>query len=51
MILGYFGLLNNYHTAPGLDKQNSRDLNLDLPFFFRYKHITSLINHLSLAQS
>ena len=28
-----------------------RDRTLDLPFFFRYKHIISLKNHLSLAQS
>ena len=33
---------NNYHTAPELYKQNPRDRTFDLPFFFLYKHITSL---------
>ena len=31
-------------------KQNPRERTLNLPFFFRYKHITCLKNHLSLAQ-
>ena len=32
------------------NKQNLRDRILDLQFFFRYKHITSLKDHVSLAQ-
>ena len=42
MILGYFGLKwNNYHTAPGSNKQSPRHRTLDLPFFIHYKHMTS----------
>ena len=32
-------------------KQNPRDITLDLPFFFRLKHITSLKSHPSPAPS
>ena len=47
-------ILENYNafcSASGSNKQNPRDRTLDLPFFFHYNHITSLKNHLSLAQS
>ena len=36
-------------SASELNKQNLRDRTLDLSFFSRYKHITSLKNHLPLA--
>ena len=42
--------VNSYSSAPELDKQNPPDRTIDLPFFSRYKHITSLKNHLSRAQ-
>ena len=32
------------------NKQNPRDRTLKLPFFLRYKHITSLKNHSLLAR-
>ena len=41
---------NALRSASESIKQNSREGTLDLPSFFRYKHITSLKNHLSLAQ-
>ena len=33
-----------HSAAPESNKQNPRDRTLDLPMFFRYKHITSLKN-------
>ena len=41
---------NSFCSASESNKQNPRDRTLDLPFFFRYKHISSLENHLSLAE-
>ena len=41
--------VNSYSSAPESDKQNPLDRPLDLPLFFRYKHITSLKNHSSPA--
>ena len=38
-------------SASEAKKQNLPDRTLDLPVFFRYKHITSLKCHLSLAQA
>ena len=34
----------SHSAAPELNKQNPRNRTLDLHFFFRYKHITSLKN-------
>ena len=39
-----------FHSASESNKQNPRDRTLDLPFFFRYKHTTSLENQFSPAQ-
>ena len=33
---------NAFYSASASNKQNPQDGTLDLPFFFRYKHITSL---------
>ena len=41
---------NAFCPTSKANKQNLRDGTLDLPFFFFYKHITSLKNPLSLAQ-
>ena len=37
----------SHSTAPESNKQNPREGTLDLPFFFRYKHIPSLKKLLS----
>ena len=37
-------------SASESNKRNARHRIVDLPFFFRYRHITALKNHLSLAQ-
>ena len=42
---------NSYSSAPESDKQNPLGRHLDLPFFFRYKHIISLKNLPSQAPS
>ena len=42
---------NAFCSATESKKQNPRERTLDLPFLFRYKHITSLKSHLSLAHS
>ena len=42
----YCSVVNSYSSTPESNKQNLRDRTLDLPFFFRYKHITSLITSL-----
>ena len=34
--------VNSYSSAPGSNRPNPPDRTVDLPFFFRYKHITSL---------
>ena len=36
--------VDSYSSAPQSNKQNPQDRTLDLSFFFRYKHITSLKN-------
>ena len=41
---------NAFCSAFESNEQNLQDRALNLPFFFRYEHITSLKNHLSLAQ-
>ena len=41
---------NAFCSASESNKRNPRDRTLDLRFFFRYKHIISLKNHLSLVQ-
>ena len=41
---------NAFCSASESNKQNLRERSLDLPSLFRYKHIASLKNHLSLAQ-
>ena len=41
---------NAFCSASESNKQDPRDRTSDLPSCFRYKHITSLKNHLSLAQ-
>ena len=41
---------NAFCSASESNTQNPQDTTSDLPFFFRYKHIISLKNHLSLAQ-
>ena len=42
---------NSLCSVSESNKQNPRDRNLDLPFFFRYKHIPSLKNLPSPAPS
>ena len=34
--------VNSYSSAPESNRLNPPDRTMDLPFFFRYKHITSL---------
>ena len=41
---------NAFCSASELNKPNPGDRSLDLPFFFRYKHISSLKSNLSRAQ-
>ena len=36
--------IRSHSSAPESNKQTPRDRTLDLPFFFRYKHIPSLKN-------
>ena len=43
--------VNSYCSAPESNKQNLRDITLDLPFFFCYKHLSSLKNLPSAAPS
>ena len=43
--------VDSYSPAPESNKQNPPDRTLDLPFFFCYKHITSLKSLLSRAPS
>ena len=38
----YCSHVKSYSSAPELNKQNPQDRTIDLPFFFRYKHITFL---------
>ena len=40
----YCSDVRSHSSAPESNKQNPRDRTLDLPFFFRYKHIPSLKN-------
>ena len=40
----YCSDVRSHSAAPESNKQNPRDRTLDLPIFFRYKHITSLKN-------
>ena len=40
---------NVFCAAAESNKQDPRDRASDFPFFFRYKHITSLKDYLSLA--
>ena len=40
----YCSDVRSYSSAPESNKQNPRDRTLDLPIFFRYKHIPSLKN-------
>ena len=47
----YCSIVTSYSLAPRSIKQNPRDRTLDLPFFFRLKHITSLKNLPSAAPS
>ena len=37
-------IVDPYSSAPESNKRNPRERTLDLPFSFRYKHITSLKN-------
>ena len=41
---------NAFCLASESNKQNLRGRNLGFPIFFRYKHITSVKNHILLAQ-
>ena len=45
----HYSDVRSYSSAPESNKQNPRDRTLDLPFFFRYKHIPSLKKPPSLA--
>ena len=36
--------VNSYSSAPESNRPNLPDRIMDLPFFFRYKHLTSLKN-------
>ena len=47
----YCSIANSYSSAPESNKQNLRDRTLDVPFFFCYKHLTSLENLPSSAPS
>ena len=38
----HFSNVNSYSSAPESNKQNPPKRTIDLPFFFRYKRITSL---------
>ena len=40
----YCSDVRRHFSAPESNKQNPRDRTLDLPFFFRYKHIPSFKN-------
>ena len=40
----YCSDVRSHSAAPESNKQNPRDSTLDLPIFFRYKHIPSLKN-------
>ena len=40
----YCANVNSYSSPPESTRQNSPDRAMDLPFFFRCKHITSLKN-------
>ena len=40
----YCSDVHSHSAAPESNKQNPRDGTLDLPIFFRYKHIISLKN-------
>ena len=40
----YCSNVGSYSSAPESNKQNTPDRALDLPLFFHYEHITSLIN-------
>ena len=37
--------VNSYSAAPESTRQNAQDRTIDLPFFFHYKHLTSLKNN------
>ena len=43
-LLIYCSDVRSHSSAPESNKQNPQDRTLDLPFFFRYKHMTSLKN-------
>ena len=47
----YCSNANSYALAPESNKQNPPNRTMDLPFFFRYKQITSLKNLLSPTPS
>ena len=47
----YCSNVNSYPSAPESNRQNTPDRTVDLPFFFRYKDITSLKNVPSPAPS
>ena len=38
----YCSNVNSYSSAPESNRSNPPDRTMDLPFFFRYKHLTSL---------
>ena len=43
--------VRSHSSVPESKRQNPPDINIDLPFFFRYGHITSLSNVPSPAPS
>ena len=47
----YCSNVSSYSSAPESMEKNTLDRTLDLPFFFRYKHITSLKNRPTPAPS
>ena len=47
----YCSNVNSYSSAPESNRPNPLDRTMDLPIFFRYKHITSLENVPSPAPS
>ena len=47
----YCSNVNSYSSVPESNEQNLPDITIDLPFLFRYKHITSLETTLSPAPS
>ena len=43
-LLIYCSNVHSYSSAPESNRPNLPDRTMDLPFFFRYKHLTSLKN-------